>query len=133
MSVWTQSSQWPKHSGVVRLPEFKIVLVLPVLVFVSIVALAQRPAPTPTVPSPLGPGTSGPVFRTIPTSGQIALAAAERSENGTCLLPPLDLASGPVSEGEQLRIPGEARREYQGACSALMKNKYPDAEKHLRK
>src|SRR6202008_4189114 len=34
---------------------------------------------------------------------------------------------------EQLRIPAQAPREYQGACSALTKKKYPDAEKHLRK
>jgi tetratricopeptide (TPR) repeat protein len=130
MSVRTQSSQWAKNSRVVQLPEFKIVLALPVLVFVSVAALAQKPKPpiTPPVSSGIDPG-----FRTLPTPERIALPAAQKSGNDTCLLPPLDLASSPVIAAEQLRIPSKARKEYQGACSALTKNKFPDAEKHLRK
>src|SRR5690348_14639024 len=39
-------------------------------------------------------------------------------KDGTCLLPPLTLASAPTVAAEQLRIPAKASREYEEACSS---------------
>src|SRR5579859_4120997 len=57
----------------------------------------------------------------------------QKQGDDTCLLPQRNLARSTVISTEQLRIPARAKREYQKACSALIKKKSSDAEPHLRK
>jgi predicted Zn-dependent protease len=52
-------------------------------------------------------------------------------KDGTCLLPPLTLASAPTVAAEQLRIPAKASKPYEEACASLKSHKPADAEKHL--
>lgn len=128
VQTWHSAS---KRRGV-GLPLSKIVpVVILVLVFVSTVALAQRSKPS--VIFPTTPEIDSREIRTLPTPDRFAVPAAQKARDDTCLLPPLDQASSPVVAAAQLQIPGKARKEYQAACSALLKKKNTDAERHLRK
>jgi tetratricopeptide (TPR) repeat protein len=55
------------------------------------------------------------------------------AKDDTCLLPPLNLMSGPTVAAEQLQIPPKARKDYQEACAILKDRKTGEAEKRLRK
>jgi tetratricopeptide (TPR) repeat protein len=90
---------------------------------------AQKPGPKPMVnPPPLG-GHSGEAI--LITNNQSRLPETQKQGDDTCLLAWLDSTRGSVI-AEQLRIPPKAKREYHRACSALMKKKSADAERHLR-
>lgn len=68
-----------------------------------------------------------------PDRNDSALAAKNLGKDETCLLPPLNLSSAGAVSARQLQVPGNARKEYQQACTALNDKKIADAEKHLRK
>lgn len=71
--------------------------------------------------------------RIYSTTNGSAAPTIQKQGKDTCLLPPLDLEHRTVISTAQLRIPAKAKREYQRACSALAKKKFPTAERHLRK
>src|SRR5271169_4850042 len=101
------------------------------LVLISVVTAAQtRKSPTPKVFPPLESNASD--ATPIINNGK-PLPETQKQRNDTCLLPPLNLTRNTVIAPAQLRIPAKARREYQKACSALMKKKSSNAEQHLRK
>jgi hypothetical protein len=50
-----------------------------------------------------------------------------------CLLPPLTLMGSSTVAVEQLQRTAKARNEYQQGCTALVKKRMADAEKHFRK
>lgn len=130
-----------KHLGV-RLPPYKVVPALILLLIVaSTVASAQ---PQKTGPFPPSPVVESGEIRTLPATLADRIAVRDLTEGAStgskisakgdsCLLPPLNLTSSPVVAAEQLQIAPKARREYQEACSALQKKQIAVAEKHLRK
>jgi tetratricopeptide (TPR) repeat protein len=137
MSVRIQTASAASKRIRVGLPPFKIVLVVVVIlggVSTGVSVQAQQPATSEV--------TSGEI-RTLPSADadQIqrnvpdgASTARKRpAKDDTCLLPPLNLMSGPTVAAEQLQIPPKARKEYQAACAGLEDKKTGDVEKRLRK
>jgi len=51
----------------------------------------------------------------------------------TCFLPPLNSLKAATVGIADLKVPANARGEYDNGCSALRKKKFAEAEKHLRK
>jgi tetratricopeptide (TPR) repeat protein len=139
VSLWIQTASAASKQIRGGLPPFKIVLVVVVIlgsVFPFVSAQAQ-PTSKPAV-------DSGEI-RTLPTAdtddrirqrnarGSAPTALKNFAKNNTCLLPPLNLMSGPTVAAEQLQIPPKARKEYEEACATLKNGKTGDAEKRLRK
>ena len=109
------------------------------LLFLGLFVLPSRAQMPPQPGAPAGDITnlSRPVIQTVDAinlrNGPNEARNAKKTidKDGTCLLPPLTLASVPTVAAEQLRIPAKASREYQQACSSLRSHKPADAEKHL--
>ena len=106
-------------------------------VLISVVAAAQTRPPRPTGPilaPTYGSGLSSGTTSTIAViSNQRPLPEAKKQRKDTCLLSPLDLTDSSGISVTQLRIPTKARREYQRACSGLVKKNSASAEQHLRR
>ena len=116
---------------------------LPVLLlqFVTTIASAQAPK---TDPFPSNSSIDTGEIRTVPISdidrirlnterNRVPAPPNNSTQDGACLLPPLNLTSAPTISADQLKIPAKARKEYQEACTALRNKKTAEAEKHLRK
>ena len=137
MSVRIQTASAASKRTRVGLPSFKIVLVVVVTlgrISTGVSAQAQQPATSEV--------TSGEI-RTLPSAdadqiqrnvpGGASTARKSSAKDDTCLLPPLNLMSGPTVAAEQLQISAKARKEYQAACAALEDRKTGEAEKRLHK
>ena len=139
MSVWIQTaSAASKQRG--GLPPFKIVRVAVVIFGLVSAVVSQRVQES----YPASPEVQSGEIRTLPPAevDQIAqrnardvasTASKNSAKDDICLLPPLNLMSGPVVPAEQLQIPPKARNEYQEACATLKDRKTGDVEKRLRK
>jgi tetratricopeptide (TPR) repeat protein len=109
------------------------------LLFLGLLVLPSRAQLPPQPGAPAGDvsNLSRPVIETLDSinarNGPDEARKAKKTlgKDGTCLLPPLTLASAPTVAAEQLRIPAKASREYEEACSSLRRHKPADAEKHL--
>ena len=103
----------------------------------SVLPLRAQMPPQPGAPAGDVSNLSRPVIETVESidlrngSDEARKAKKTLGKDGTCLLPPLALASAPTVAAEQLRIPAKASREYAEACSSLRSHKPADAEKHL--
>jgi tetratricopeptide (TPR) repeat protein len=109
---------------------WRTLLVCLTLIVISGVAVAQKRRPKPAVNSTAG-GDSGEIPRIINNGSPQSDSQEQRDD--ACLLPPLDQMYSTVIAAAQLRIPAKAKREYERACSALLKKKSFKAEEHLRK
>lgn len=56
----------------------------------------------------------------------------QRVEDG-CFLPPLTVVHRTLTDAKNLDVPAKASKEYRSACTAIQRQKWPDAEQHLRK
>jgi predicted Zn-dependent protease len=105
------------------------------LLLSSFAASAQQhgapPAPIPQpTPAPAS-ATSIDMRKLIVDSEQDQ--AAKKTSADNCFLPPLNGLRTTTVGVADLQIPEQAKKEYEGACSALGKKNMAEAEKHLRK
>jgi tetratricopeptide (TPR) repeat protein len=72
-------------------------------------------------------------MRKLIVEGQPDPAAPKKTSADNCFLPPLNGLHATTVGVADLRIPEQAKKEYEGACSALGNKNMVEAEKHLRK
>jgi predicted Zn-dependent protease len=106
------------------------------LVLCTFAASAQKhgatPAPVPTPTPPPASATSIDMRKLI-VEGQEDPTAPKKTSVDNCFLPPLNGLHATTVGVADLRIPAQAKKEYESACSALRNKNMVEAEKHLRK
>jgi tetratricopeptide (TPR) repeat protein len=106
------------------------------LVLCTFAASAQQHGATPApVPPPTPPPTSATSIdmRKLIVEGQPDPAAPKKTSADNCFLPPLNGLHATTVGVADLRIPEQAKKEFESACSALGNKNMVEAEKHLRK